>query len=510
MRLPPCLCTLTLIAAAACAQDATVTVDTERPLAEVDARYLSVAIDLANVVGGKWWDASASSEQGRGSGDAEPLALDPQLVALARNLAPAVLRVGGGEADFLYYDLDARGAAPEGYESRLSVERWDEVHAFAEAAGLDLMFTLNAGPTERDARRRWTPDHARRLLEHAREQQQRVAVWELGNEVNAFWFFHGWKARVSGKRYARDYARAQGLVRELAPGARLAGPAAAFWPVLGEPLGWFFGVTKRFLRRAEQPVDVVTWHYYPTQSQRCPVAVRRASLGRMLEPRTLNEVQRWAGKLNRWRDRYQPGAEVWLGETGPAQCGGEPGVSDTFASGFWFLDQLGSVARFGHRIQVRQALIGSDYGLVREDTRAPNPDYWNAVLWKRLMGRHVLDAQVAGSDRVRAYAHATPGRAGSVTVLLLNLADAPRTVRLQGDLGARQATYAVAAPALESQALTLNGAPLALARDGSFALPDSAPAPADELVELPPTSYRFLVFPDAGFRGGLSERLRDE
>jgi len=504
------LSSLPLIVGLATAEDAVVEIQTDRALAKVDERYLSVAIDLANVVGGKWWDESASSEQGRGSGEAQPLDLtQPRLLTLAKALSPAVLRIGGSEADFLYYDIANRGgAAPEGYESVLSGERWNELYAFSQAVDMDLMFTLNAGPADRDDRKRWQPDHARSLMEHAQKQGHRVLAWELGNEVNGFAFFHGLRSRVSGRRYAKDYARAQGLARELYPQARVAGPASAYWPILGEPLAFLFGVMKPFLERTER-ADVITWHYYPTQSDRCPIRVRKATLERMLAPKTLNEIRRWAKALNTRRDEHQPDAEIWLGESGPAQCGGQRGLSDTFASGFWFLDQLGSVARFGHTVHVRQSLIGADYGLLTEDEARPNPDFYNALLWKRLMGTQVLDAQVEGSESLRAYAHSTPGRRGGVTVLLLNVSQEDElSVELEGDLGGTAEHYAVSAREALSKELLLNGAPLRLgARD---ALPALTPVsqPREGKLTLPPLTYRFVVFPDAGFGKGLAERLR--
>src|SRR5919201_613535 len=101
---------------------------------------------------------------------------------------------------------------------------------------------------------------------------------------------------------------------------------------------------------------------------------------------------RWAQLVERARTQYSPGAEVWLGESGNAQCGGEPGVSDALAGTLWWVDQLGALARRGQRVVFRQTLVGSDYGLLDDQTLDPRPDYWASILWKRVMGTKVLSA----------------------------------------------------------------------------------------------------------------------
>jgi hypothetical protein len=478
---------------------ATVTVDTTTPVAQVDDRYLSFAIDSALVVGGGWWDGSSSASGGRGTVSATPIDFsDPKLRALARELCPAVLRVGGTEADLCYYSMDPNHpvtSPPRGFKSVLTADRWDQLAAFSSDVGTDLMFTLNAGKENRDHRNAWQPDQARALLEHARGRGQTVAVWELGNEVNAYAVTQGLFSSVSGRQYAQDYAVARSLVRSLSPGSRLAGPSSAFWPILGEPLAVLFGVEKRFMEDVRGEVDVVTWHFYPTESSRTPIRIRAATESSMLRPRTLDESGRWADKMHRWRDSYVRGAAVWLGETGPAQCGGEPGLSDTFVSTFWWLDQLGSLARHGQQLQVRQDLVGADYGLLRASDLSPNPDYWSSLLWKRLMGPTVYGASVSGGgELVRAYAHGTRGGAG-VTVLLLNLSETRSARVALAGVGWRATQYQVTAAAPLSRDLFLNGAPLALDASGAVPAIAGQSVTLGPNIELPPLSYTLLVFP---------------
>jgi heparanase 1 len=474
-------------------------------VAEVDERFLSFAVDTAEVVGGEFW-----APPGGGHGLLETRAVDaydfdrPALRRLAGALAPAYLRIGGTDADRTVYRLDdgAPGAPTAGARWVLTRRRWDAVNEFARAVGLRIMFTLNAGPSARAADGAWDPAGARALIAYSLLHADPVDVWELGNEVNLYPLAHGrW---VSADRYADDLARARALLDELHAPARLAGVGSAFFPGVGEGRAFTDGV----LRRAGRFLDVVTWHYYPQQSRRCPIANRRALPGQPLGADDLDEVDRWAAEVEGAARARAPGAAVWLGETGSAQCGGEPGFSNTFADTLWWLDELGRLARRGERVAVRQTLSGSDYGLVDDRTLEPNPSYWASWLWHDLMGTRVLDAAVwPASASLRAYAHCLrPGAdrpAGGAALLLINvdpaagvdvdlpdLAGATRVLRLEADGPAARTTR-------------LDGAALQVQPDGQMpARPrlDDVGAMTSQgtTLTVAPLSVAFVVLPYAG------------
>jgi hypothetical protein len=195
-----------------------VMLDLEQPLAEVSERYLSFSVDTSQVVGGKWWDPQADRVEWS-SGTVQAPVFDfarPKLNLLTKALAPAYLRIGGSEADKVYYDLGAGSGAyltvPEGHESVFTRGQWDAVHAFAAGNDLDVVCTLNAGPAARDRAGRWQGDNAAELLAYTARQGYPVAVWELGNEVNIFFAVHGLSAQVSVEQYAQDTEVARRLV----------------------------------------------------------------------------------------------------------------------------------------------------------------------------------------------------------------------------------------------------------------------------------------------------------
>jgi heparanase len=481
-----------------------VRIDGARPVNTVDPEFISFAIDSSQLVGGKWWNPKADRVE-MGGGEKHAPVFDfnsPKMDTLARGLAPAYLRIGGTEADKVYYAMDDDGrertAPPARYESLMNRKQWDEALAFSARNGLRFVFTLNTGPSSRRPDGSWDGENAESLLAYAAKRGQRVDIWELGNELNLFWYAYGPSKRVSAEQYEKDLASLHALVKKYHPASRCTGQGSAVWPVLGEPLGIIFGTMEPFLARAGALFDVVSWHYYPQQSRRGPVGSRRAYPARLLDPDYLDEAGHWATRITKLRDAYAPGKPVWLGETGNAQYGGEPGVSDVYISGLWWMDELGLLARSGHAVVVRQTLSGSNYGMIDQETLAPRPDYWNSLLWKRLMGRKSFAVQVEGegASRVRVYAHDSPG--GGTCALVINLNhDRDASVSFPSMKDRRAVVYRLSAPDILGPVLLLNGAPLTVSGDG--ALPalngEEISMKGEAVLTVRPISYTFIRFP---------------
>lgn len=454
-------------------------VATASAIATVDDRYLSVAVDTSRIVNG--YDPT----QGR-------------LPQLARNLAPAWLRLGGTYADTVFYDLSEspRASPPAPYLRLVTAPALDRFCAFALAADMQIMFTLNAGPGPRNQDGSWDDTNARELLAYVAAHGCPVRVWEFGNEVNTFLFSHGPGAALSAQQYAADLVRVKALVDQWTPGAAVAGPASLYWPELGE----FIPFMPDVMPLAGAALDVLTWHYYPQQSDSCPLVQTPATPQTLLYPPSLDEAAIWADQVTELRNQHAPNAQVWLGETGHALCGGQPGQSDRFVSGFWWLDQLGLLALHGQAVAARQALVGGQYHLVHDDGLRPVPDYYSSLLHKRLMGSRVLAVTTHQLPRtLRVYAQCTPGSTGSVTLMVLNLADQEAAVVAGDAMGTTRLVYTLTAPSLDSSTVVLNG--VALEVDPGGAPPPMAGVPTTDPVVFPPHAYGFVVLPDAGAPG---------
>jgi len=280
-----------------------------------------------------------------------------------------------------------------------------------------------------------------------------VLAWELGNEVNAYPITHGFRGRVSASRYVEDFARFSELIRKLHPGALAVGPASAVIPAIGEPNPIMPALGRS---RAMRPDDVMSWHYYPQQSSRGRFANRRASEKMLLKTRHLDSVRRQARRVV----KNARGRQIWMTETGHALYGGEPGLSDTYLSSIWWLDQLGLLALEGVSRVFRQSLVGADYGLLDQDTFEPRPDYYASFLWKRLMGNTVFRADLSekAKGKIRAYYHSSAEKHDSRCLLLISLRSARTHIAVPGTVWRQyilQPVGGVCAPRI-----ALNGVPV--------------------------------------------------
>ncbi|WP_439133810.1 glycoside hydrolase [Pseudomaricurvus sp.] len=431
-------------------------------VAHTHERYLSFSIDISVLAGGFWWEGALNTRRGLGTLRVPPLKLNAKkLDRLVRLLGPAYLRIGGSEADKIHYFTQ-----PENEPDALTLthHQWDELQDFIQRNDLKLIFTCKYGLFKRKHQGRWQGSELLELLDYTQKKNYQIDVFELGNELNSYWAFHGLLSQPRAKHLARDYDSFRELVRSRFPHAKISGPGSAFWPKLGETIRPISNITPKFLAELKQPLEIVDWHYYPFQSDRSPIRTRKARIHHLLDPKSFEYFRHYSRKLSRLRDRLQPQAELWTGETGSAQCGGQPELSDRWVSSFWWADQLGMGARCGQKVMVRQSLIGGDYGMIVRLTLKPRPDYWVSWLWGQLMGTQAYD--LASNDpALRCYLHSLKQTAGEQeqelqqkVLLLINLKDHPVEVRMQPDLRESLTTgYEMTAKNLTSRKVRING-----------------------------------------------------
>lgn len=429
-----------------------VTLANPKPLYKTDPRYLSFSIDISVLAGGFWWEGSSQSHKGLGTQRIPPFNLQQKkMEQLVRALGPAYLRVGGSEADKIHYFRPPKNLP---YALTLTHFIWDNLQDFCQRNDLLLMFTMKYGLFNRKYHGDWKSHEIENLLHYNQEQGHRIAVYELGNELNAYWAFHGISSQPTSKRLAKDYDAFIRVIRKYDSKAQIAGPGSAFWPRIGEAIKPLSNITPGFLRNMEEKLDIIDWHYYPFQSSRSPVRTRAANLKNTLSPEALRDYEKYLKQLIKWRDMHQPHALIWTGETGSAQCGGEAKLSDRFASSFWWADQLGRGARLGQKVMVRQSLVGGDYGLIQRQTLRPNPDYWVCWLWGKLMGTDVYEVQ-SNDPYVQTYCHSAK-KEGKCTLLMINMSSSPKVVHCHG-FGLKKKRFELTADSLTSRKIRING-----------------------------------------------------
>lgn len=426
------------------------------PVACIDKHYLSFTIDISVLLGGHWWEGSKNTYKGLGTLKVPPINLNSKkLDQLVKALGPAYLRVGGSEADKANYFHNENNTEKEDESGLLlSYKTWDELHNFLARNQLKFIFTFKYGLFKRSDHGLWRGSESEKLLRYSKEKGYMIDVCELGNELNAYWAFHGLTSQPRAYKLAKDYETFAQLVRSYFPTCKVSGPGSAFWPLLGETIRPFSNITEKFLQSLKCELDIINWHYYPFQSTRSPIRTRTASIQSFLSPDALESYTKYSHTLRSMRDKHQPNAALWTGETGSAQCGGQPKISDRFASCFWWADQLGRGASLGQSVMVRQSLIGGEYGLIDRLTLKPKPDYWVSWLWGKLIGQ--LAYQVNNNDKqVKIYCHNSKEAEGYI-LLIINMSSNYKNIKHSG-FGHTTKQYEITAKKLTSKKVFING-----------------------------------------------------
>ena len=381
----------------------------------------------------------------------------------------------------------------------LTRPQWQGVVDFARAVDARIVtsFAISAGV--RDAAGLWTPDQAWKLLAYTRSTGGEIAAAEFFNEPTMP-EYGGASAGYDAAAYARDFAVFRPFAETTAPGMAIVGPAGVGEAVLMPAMqggGWASAVlrTPDLLSADPRPAfDIFSYHFYGAASIRC------ASMGAGAQ--TTADValsEEWLARADRsyafyggLRDRFQPGRPVWITEIADAACGGNPWAA-TFLDSFRYLDQHGRLARQGAKVLFHNTLAASEYGLLDQDTFMPRPNYWAALLWRRLMGLIVLGAGPSRSG-LHLYTHCLRGEPGGVALLAINTS---RTQTEAIDLPMPADRYTLAARRLEDTHVQLNGRDLLLGANDEFPNLSGSRIPAGT-VKFAPATITFLAIAGAG------------
>ncbi len=428
----------------------------------------------------------------------------PRLSRLVRALGPAYIRFSGTKIDQTYYDpTGVLGPNPPGaYKFVLGAREWDAANRFAAANGLRVIVGVNAGPGPRNADSTWNPDNARALLGRAATIGLPTAVVSFGNEPNLTVYGASNPVGYSAEDYLRDVKAFLSLRAQAAPRSTFIGPGSFFTTGAERPiLNIAFGPdTSAIMPLTGRLYDAVSYHHYPAFGNTATCAgIQPRPPTDPLAAEYLDRVRGSLAYMRTLRDANAPRRPLWVDEFGNTACGGVIGYSNTLAASFYYLNALGTMARGGVHVATRWTISGSQpYALIDNATLTPRPDYWAALLWKRLMGTTVLEPAASNTPgSLRVFSSCTPGVRGGVTTLALNTDPAaPATLRLDGP-GARGAGVHAVTGDLTGEQVALNGGPLELTTAGE--LPALSPAPVRRgTVTVAPAAYAFITEPRAG------------
>ena len=368
----------------------------------------------------------------------------------------------------------------------LTQPKFDDLLELASRTNLSLVFGLSFSADANSS-------HTMALLQHVAESPHPVWGYEYGNEQHLV------------ERTAQQF----GTLQDLLPALYRDRPAAI--PKLIGP-DWFDTDPDGFFPKVKElGIELYAFTFHEYLGASLAESGSAAQLSQRLA----------SGSLASLRAAGAPSStKLWVGEAGGVAGGGVQGFTDAYNGGRWWLASLGVHALSGVSVFCRQDLLGGNYGLLSDNfpwnvplsttpeamkAVSPLPDYWTALLWKRLMGTSVLRAIVdqSGTLNVMAFVHCshqTPG--GGLSVVLINT-DTNRGVNMTFDdqtFRGRRVDYRLAAAG--AHGIALNGERLEVSGEwGAWEMPSldgrSAPTGADSRVEMQADSYSFFEFPEA-------------
>ncbi len=457
---------------------------------KTDKRLVSYNIEMTEITGGTFWKAYTPG-QIAGEEEFPPLTstdlkditamselmeyyppidlYNDKLRSLAGELGPAWIRVSGSWATKTYYDFDGEtgGKAPEGYQSVLTKEQWTGVLDFVRSVGGKLLISVsncagdhpNGGPLELS--------QTEKIFNFSHDYGVDIDAAEFMNEPNML-TFSGAPNGYTAADYARDQDIFFGWVREHYPNCLLVGPCTTGDPSLtcaGEKslaagLGSIVPTctTEELMKGIKIHPDVFSYHYYNGISERGASFAPNANWsGNAAHTEAyLSVAPDCARDHAALRDKYVPGGQVWVTESGDAGAGGNTWAS-TYLDVLRTLNELGSFAAITDGIIFHNTLASSDYGFLKHGTFTPRPNYFAVCLWNRLMGTTVYDCGNPNTEGAHVYCHSRrDGKDGVVFLVINNSLTETTAVHLP-----KQAEqYTLCAEPLRSTTVSLNGVPL--------------------------------------------------
>jgi hypothetical protein len=321
-----------------------------------------------------------------------PGPFDPVLAQLIRNLSPGarpVLRIGGESTDYSWWPV-AKMPRPRGVHYTLTPAWLGEVRDLARATDARLILGINL----QSASRRVAATEAGAM--GAGIGNRWILGLEPGNEPELYLTLPALNpsrpVQSSGQRVAA-FDRLFAAVTDRLPGGALAGPSIGsdrWLPYLGS-----------FLRRNPR-VRLATVHRYPLKHCRRTTTNSIGALLSDASSRGLALSLRASVKA-----AHASGRALRVDEFNSVSCGGEAGVSNTFASALWALNASFEMARVGVdgiNVHTRPLSLSQLFNLSRTGSvwrAAIRPEYYGLLAF--------ATAAPAGSRLLRVIQPATPG-----------------------------------------------------------------------------------------------------
>ncbi len=483
----------------------------------VNPRLMSYNVEMTEVTGGTFWKAYtpeqvAGTEKfsiGGAGNIAEAMAslmqvyppinlYNEKLRKLARELGPVWVRVSGTWATKTYYDFEGTGVTPAGYQNRLTKEQWIGVLDFVKAIDGKLLISVANCEGLHSADEPWNPSQAEKIFALTYEYGSTIDAVEFTNEPNML-DITGFPPNYTAENFVRDQDLFHRWVRDNYPDTLIVGPCNTGDGTMGDSEAAGGGVENLsanmascddLMRGAKEKLDVYSYHYYNGISERLEMMMPAMHWApeKILTEKYLAVAPVCALANAPKRDKYCPGGEMWVTESGDAGGGGDTWAS-TYADVFRTLNELGTFATITDGVIFHNTLASSDYGFLKHGSFDTRPNYYAAALWNRIMGTTVYNSGEEVREGAHVFAHSRKDGKDGVAYLIINNSETETTtVELPKDA----VMYVLSADKIRATTMKLNGRDLVLGENNELPCLCGEAVPAGK-IDLAPATCAFIV-----------------
>lgn len=484
-------------------------------LREIDERLVSYNIEMTEVTGGTFWKAYSEAQvdgteefpvikdwtnMGNLQQWYDPIdTTNPRLIKLAKELGTAWVRVSGTWANKTYYDFSGKcgGKAPEGFQNVLTKQQWLSLLDFVKAINGKLLVSIANCPGIHAAHEPMPFDQADLLFRTSKEYGVPVSAAEFTNEPSLI-ALSGLPQGYTAADHARDHDLFGAWLKENYPECLFVGPCTVGDIDMmnqgndgaggGMAAGYEPVTTEALLGDYKSKMDVFSYHYYNGVSERGAAMGGHWPYEAILSEHYLGIAAHCARQYAPKRDRYVPGGQMWVTESGDAGCGGNTWAS-TYADVPRTLNELGEFCTITDGVIFHNTLASSDYGYLKHGSFELRPNYFAVLLWNRLMGKTCYNVGEKNVEGAHVYCHSRKdGKDGKAYLVINNSRTETTTVELPGEAE----VYALTGNGkIRSRTMLLNGKELVLGEND--ALPELAGAKTSGQVEIAPGGCTFFV-----------------
>lgn len=484
-------------------------------LREIDERLVSYNIEMTEVTGGTFWKAYSEAQvdgteefpvikdwtnMGNLQQWYDPIdTTNPRLIKLAKELGTAWVRVSGTWANKTYYDFSGKcgGKAPEGFQNVLTKQQWLSLLDFVKAINGKLLVSIANCPGIHAAHEPMPFDQADLLFRTSKEYGVPVSAAEFTNEPSLI-ALSGLPQGYTAADHARDHDLFGAWLKENYPECLFVGPCTVGDIDMmnqgndgaggGMAAGYEPVTTEALLGDYKSKMDVFSYHYYNGVSERGAAMGGHWPYEAILSEHYLGIAAHCARQYAPKRDRYVPGGQMWVTESGDAGCGGNTWAS-TYADVPRTLNELGEFCTITDGVIFHNTLASSDYGYLKHGSFEPRPNYFAVLLWNRLMGKTCYNVGEKNVEGAHVYCHSRKdGKDGKAYLVINNSRTETTTVELPGEAE----VYALTGNGkIRSRTMLLNGRELVLGEND--ALPELAGVKTSGQVEIAPGGCTFFV-----------------